>query len=250
MAVVVINGESLPFAEKLVEKFKAVIGDNLKSLMININKKDTNVILGDENRLVYGRDYITDILLGKRFRLSPNSFYQVNSPTAELLYLKAKEYADLKGNTLLDLYCGAGTIGLTIGTQAERIIGVEIVEDAVKDAEFNAQNNGITNAEFICADALKASEKLREKKIKADTVIVDPPRKGCSGELLSIIANDFSPERVVYISCDVSTLARDIKILTEMGYELREYTPVDMFPRTPHVETVALLSRQKGQKVL
>ena len=177
------------------------------------------------------------------YRLSPLSFYQVNRATAELLYKKAAEYAEPDGKTVLDLYCGAGTIGLSLAKKAEKIIGVEIVPQAVKDARFNAKLNGITNAEFICNDAAGAAAELALKGVKPDVVIVDPPRKGCSAELIATIAERFSPERAVYVSCDPATLARDIKIFAEKGYSLKEYTPVDMFPRTSHVETVVLMSR-------
>ena len=148
------------------------------------------------------------------------------------------------GKTVLDLYCGAGTIGLSMAKEAEKIIGVEIIEQAVRDACFNARLNGITNAEFICNDAAGAAAELAKKGVKPDVVMVDPPRKGCSAELISTIAEDFKPEKVVYVSCDPATLARDIKIFGEKGYELKEYTPVDMFPRTSHVATIVLLQRE------
>ena len=186
---------------------------------------------------------ITDELCSLKFRISPQSFYQVNHDTAELLYEKAAEYACLTGNeTVLDLYCGTGTIGLTMAKKAKKIIGVEVVPQAVEDAKKNAEINGIKNAEFICGDASFAADKIKEENIKIDTVIVDPPRKGCSKELLNTLC-DISPQKIVYISCDSATLARDSKILSELGYNLTEATPVDMFPRTPHVETVCLLSR-------
>ncbi len=245
MFTAVINGESLPFEKELVKMLRVVCGERLKSVQLNINKDKTNVILGKNCKVIFGEAFITDILCGVKVRLSPLSFYQVNRTMAEVLYKKAEEYAEPQGKTVLDLYCGAGTIGLSMATKAEQIIGVEIVPEAVDDAIFNAQNNGISNAEFICADATEAADKLAKRGIKADVVIVDPPRKGCSTELIDTIANKFSPERVVYVSCDPATLARDIKAFSENGYALNEYTPVDLFPRTAHVETVALLSRQK-----
>ena len=159
---------------------------------------------------------------------------------AELLYKKAAEYAEPYGKNILDLYCGAGTIGLSMARDAKSIIGVEIVEAAVKDAVVNAKENGIENARFICGDAAEAAQRLKQEKISADVVVVDPPRKGCEEALLYTIANDFAPERIVYVSCDVATLARDTAILENLGYKLSEYTPVDLFPRTAHVETVAL----------
>ncbi|MBR4116701.1 MAG: 23S rRNA (uracil(1939)-C(5))-methyltransferase RlmD, partial [Clostridia bacterium] len=246
MVCLVINGDFLPESASLVEKLQAICGSDLQSVQININKKDTNVILGDTCKTVYGSDYITDILCGVKVRLSPLSFYQVNHTMAEMLYEKAKEYANPYGKNIIDLYCGAGTIGLSMASESASIIGVEIVPEAIKDAQFNAKNNGIENARFICADATAAAEQLANEGITADVVIVDPPRKGCTPEVIETIANHFKPERVVYVSCDSATLARDIKIFGEKGYKLVEYTPCDLFPRTAHVETVALLSREKA----
>ncbi len=245
MVTLIINGNRLPHFEILAENLKSLLGDSFKSFQININTLHTNVILGDKCVCLYGEDYITDILCGIKVRLSPLSFYQVNRNMAEILYKKAAQYAEPNGKNILDLYCGAGTIGLSMADKANSIIGVEIIPEAVKDAEFNARLNGIENARFICGDAAAAAEELAKERIKADVVIVDPPRKGCSKELIEIIANSFSPERVVYVSCDPATLARDIKLFSECGYKLNEYTPCDLFPRTAHVETVAYLSRQK-----
>jgi 23S rRNA (uracil1939-C5)-methyltransferase len=244
MVVFVINGNTLPFATEIIETLKALCGDDLKSVQINVNKENTNVILGKECKTLYGSDYITDVLCGVKVRLSALSFYQVNHAMAQKLYDKAREYANPNGKNIIDLYCGAGTIGLSMAKEAKSIIGVEIIPEAIKDAEFNAKINNIENARFICADASVAAEKLAKEGIKADTVIVDPPRKGCAKEVIDIIANNFSPESVVYVSCDPATLARDIKIFEELGYKLIEYTPCDLFPRTSHVETVALLERR------
>lgn len=241
MFTAVINGDKLPKSDMLIDKLKLVCGDNLKSVQININKDNTNVILGKECKVLYGKPYITDVLCGVRVRLSPLAFYQVNRTMAEKLYKKAAEYAEPKGKKILDLYCGAGTIGLSMAKDAKSIIGVEIIPEAIEDAKFNAEINVIDNAEFICGDAQIAAKQLRGRKIKPDVVIIDPPRKGCTEDLIKIISNDFCPDRVVYVSCDPATLARDIKIFTESGYELIEYTPVDLFPRTSHVESVALL---------
>ena len=240
MAVLVINGNSIPESEKLIELLKGAAKSNLKSVMLNINQKDTNVILGEKNVLLYGKEYIKDILCGVKVRISPLSFYQVNRTMTEKLYGKAAEYAEPQDKYILDLYCGAGTIGLSMAKSAAHIIGVEIIPDAVKDAKINARENSIENAEFICGDAAAAARDLKKRNIKPDAVILDPPRKGCDSELLSTVAKDFAPERIVYVSCDPATLARDSKILTELGYTLKEYTPVDLFPRTSHVETVAL----------
>lgn len=240
MVCVVINGSEIPKSAELVENLKLALGEKLKSVILNINTKKTNVVLGDKNVLLYGKEYIYDVLCGVKIRISPHSFYQVNHDMAELLYKKAAEYAEPTGKNILDLYCGAGTIGLSMANKARSIIGVEIVEAAVRDADTNAKENGITNARFICGDAAKAAEQLKQEKIAADVVILDPPRKGCEESLLCTVSNDFAPERIVYVSCDVATLARDTAILENLGYKLVEYTPVDLFPRTAHVETVAL----------
>ena len=240
MACVVANGNRIPNGDELVENLKNALGDNLKSVILNVNTKKTNVVLGDKNVLLYGREYIYDVLCGVKIRISPHSFYQVNHDMAELLYKKAAEYAKPENKNILDLYCGAGTIGLSMAREAKSIIGVEIVDAAVRDADINAKENGIKNARFICSDASQAVVQLKSEGITADIVILDPPRKGCDEALLKTVANGFAPERIVYVSCDVATLARDTSILETLGYKLVEYTPVDLFPRTAHVETVAL----------
>ena len=244
MVSVVINGDKLPFSEKLIESLKELLKDSFCSFQININKKKTNVILGDKNVTLYGNDYITDILCGVKVRISPLSFYQVNHDTCELLYKKAAEYAEVEGKTVLDLYCGAGTIGLSLANRAKKVIGVEIIPEAIEDAKFNAKQNGIENCEFICADAKKAAQMLEADGLKPDVVIVDPPRKGCEESLIDIICNDFGPERVVYVSCDSATLARDCKIFESKGYIAQKCATFDMFPRTSHVETIVCLSKQ------
>jgi len=243
MVVVVINGNSLKGYEILANNLKSLLGDSFCSLQINKNTKNTNVILSDKCEVLWGAPYIYDILCGIKVRLSPLSFYQVNRNMAQLLYEKAKEYAEPQGKFILDLYCGAGTIGLSMAREAKKIIGVEIVPQAIEDAKHNAKINGIDNAEFICGDAAFAANDLKERDIRPDVVILDPPRKGCEEALLKTVANDFSPERIVYVSCNDSTLARDCAILEKLGYKTLEATPVDMFPRTGHVETVALLKR-------
>lgn len=240
MVAIVINGNDLPHKEKLVEQLKIEFNENLKSVVLNVNTKKTNVVLGDKNILIYGQEYIHDVLCGVKVRISPHSFYQVNHDMTEYLYQKAADYAEPTGKNVLDLYCGAGTIGLSMAHSAKSVVGVEIVEAAVRDANINAIENNITNARFICGDAAQAAQQLKQEGITADVVIVDPPRKGCEESLLNTVARDFSPERIVYVSCDVATLARDTAILENIGYRLREYTPVDLFPRTAHVETVAL----------
>ena len=243
MVVIVCNGDSVPNRESLVSSLRKAAGERLTSVILNVNTQNNNVILGTENILLFGEKYITDVLCDISVRLSPNSFYQVNRNMAEILYKKAKEYAEPKGKIVLDLYCGTGTIGLSMANESRRIIGVEIVEEAVKDAWQNAEENGINNAEFICADAFEAAKELSDKSIKPDVVILDPPRKGCDAGLIDVVTNKFHPERVVYVSCDPATLARDIAVFGEYGYKLKEYTPFDLFPRTTHVETVAIISR-------
>lgn len=244
MVCLVANGEKLPHAERLVDALESALGDSLKSVVLNVNRKDTNVVLGDKNILLYGREYIYDVLCGVRVRISPFSFYQVNRDMAEILYKKAAEYAKPQDKNVLDLYCGAGTIGLSMADKAKSVIGVEIVDAAIADAKENALANGIENAHFICGDAAAAAKRLNAQGIAADVVILDPPRKGCEEALLKTVAQDFAPERVVYVSCDVATLARDTETLETLGYKLQEYTPVDLFPRTAHVETVALFLRK------
>ena len=243
MVCVVANGNKLPCADKLIEMLTEEMPE-IKSIILNVNAEKTNVVLGKSCITLYGSDYITDELCGLKFSISPLSFYQVNHDGAEILYGKAKEYAALTGNeTLIDLYCGTGTIGLTMAKDAKQLIGVEIIPQAVENANKNAELNGITNARFICGDAAKASKILLEEKINPDVIIVDPPRKGCDEQLIGDIAV-MNPERVVYVSCDSATLARDCARFKEFDYEVKEVTPVDMFPRTGNVETVCLLVRR------
>ena len=238
MVCAVINGTTLPCADSLVDSLKVIEG--FKTLVVNINRDSTNVVLGSQCDTIYGDGYITDILCGVKIKLSPLSFYQVNHDGAELLYGKAAEYAGLSGNEdILDLYCGTGTIGLSMEKNAKSLVGVEIIPDAIEDAKINAQLNNITNARFICGDASDAAETLKNEGIRPQTVILDPPRKGCAQDLLQTVA-DISPEKIVYVSCDPATLARDAKRLEELSYKAIEVTPVDMFPRTAHVESVCL----------
>ena len=215
----------------------------LATVVVNINRRDTNVILGEETFPLWGPGTITDELCGLRFRLSPHSFYQVNREQAERLYALAAEAAALTGKeTLLDLYCGTGTIGLSMAAQAAQVIGVEVVPQAVEDARRNAADNGIENARFLCADAGQAAARLRAEGVRPDVVVLDPPRKGCDEAVVDTVAL-MAPDRVVYVSCDPATLARDLRVFGERGYAVRQVTPVDMFPRTAHVECVALLTR-------
>ena len=241
MVCIVANSDSIPHAEALIEQLKDI--DGLASVILNINRDKTNVVLGKECKTLFGSDYITDELCGLKFNLSPLSFYQVNHDGAEILYNKAKEYAALTGSeTLVDLYCGTGTIGLTMAKDVKSLIGVEIIPQAIENAKENARLNGIDNAEFICADAAQAASTLLERGVKPDIVILDPPRKGCDEALIKTVA-EMSPERVVYVSCDSATLARDCQRFAALGYRTLTATPVDMFPHTAHVETVVLLSK-------
>lgn len=250
MVVPVINGDTLPFAEQLILNLESLLGANLKSLCFNINKKNTNVIMGDKNVLLYGDDKIKDVICGVSLEISPLSFYQVNRSAAELLYNKAAEYIDSFDKVIVDLYCGIGSIGLSVlnicGSQGRSLYGVEIIPSAVENAKKNAKNNNFDNCEFICADAADAAEKLKRRGIRPDVVILDPPRKGCVEELLDTVSFGFSPKKIIYISCDPATLSRDSKKLEQNGYKLVEYTPVDLFPSTAHVETVALLRQEKA----
>ena len=246
MVCIVANSDSIPHAEALIEQLKEI--DGLASIILNINCDKTNVVLGKECKTLFGSDYITDELCGLKFNLSPLSFYQVNHDGAEILYNKAKEYAALTGSeTLVDLYCGTGTIGLTMAKDVKSLIGVEIIPQAIENAKENARLNGIDNAEFICADAAQAASTLLERGVKPDIVILDPPRKGCDEALIKTVA-EMSPERVVYVSCDSATLARDCQRFAALGYRTLATTPVDMFPHTAHVETVALLVRNISTK--
>lgn len=243
MVCLVINGDKLLKSDKLLERL--LIIPDIKSVVININKEDTNVILGNLCETVWGEDCIYDVLCGVKIRLSPLSFYQVNHNMAEKLYEKAAEYAALTGNEIvLDMYCGAGTIGLSMAKNAKKIIGVEIIPEAIRDAKHNAAENGITNAEFFCGDASEAAQMLRSNAITPDVVILDPPRKGCAAGLLETVVS-MQPQKIVYVSCDPSTLARDCAVLAERGYSVCRAAAADLFPRTVHVETIVMLSHKK-----
>lgn len=244
MVALVINGKDIPNSEDFVSSLIDEFGSSLKTVVLNINTDRSNVILGQKCKSIYNDGYISDILCGIKVRISPLSFYQVNRTVAEMLYNKASEYAECDGKTVVDLYCGAGTIGLSMAKRAKNVIGVEIIEDAVKDAEFNAKQNGISNCRFICGDAKKAAEQLKVEGITPEVVILDPPRKGCDPELIKTVALDFVPERIVYVSCDSATLARDLKLFSEYGYETVAATPFDMFPRAGHCEVVCKLVRK------
>ena len=242
---VVINGKKLPFAEELAselrERFPAVV-----SFFVNINTENTNVILGDRFERISGDGRLYDSLLGKRFALSPASFYQVNPEMTEKLYSVAKEFADLKDNEVcLDLYCGAGTVGLCLVNETNKLCGVEIIEEAIENAKLNAEMNGRSQGEtlFLAGDARIGIEACKKAFGKPDVIVVDPPRKGLEAKLIEEIC-DTCPDRVVYISCNPSTLARDVALFAEKGFLLKKIQAVDLFPRTTHVETVVLLSRK------
>ncbi|MCM1114300.1 MAG: 23S rRNA (uracil(1939)-C(5))-methyltransferase RlmD [Clostridium sp.] len=243
MACAVINGDKIPNEDLLIALLKENVS-GLKSVVVNINKDRTNVILGKISKTIWGTDAIRDILCGKEFIISPNSFYQVNHNQCERLYNTAKAFADLKGSeVLLDLYCGAGTIGLTMADSVKELVGIEIIPQAVENAKRNAEINHINNARFICGDAPKGAEVLRREGIKPDVIILDPPRKGCDSTLFDTI-EVLSPQKIIYVSCDSATLARDLAILNAKGYAAQKLTAVDMFPRTPHVESVALITKE------
>lgn len=244
MVCAVACRDTLPHSEALIEKLKAV--DGLASVILNVNTEKTNVVLGKTCKTLWGKDFITDELCGLKFNLSPLSFYQVNHDGAELLYKKAKEYAALTGEeTLVDLYCGTGTIGLTMADRVKKLVGVEIIPQAIENARENARLNGIDNAEFICADASEAAKNLLDRGEKPKVVILDPPRKGCDEAVINAVSK-MSPDRIVYISCDSATLARDCRRFADLGYNAVKATPLDMFPRTAHVETIVSIQKKNS----
>lgn len=225
-------------ARLITERFEQV-----KGVVLNLNRERTNVILGEEEILLRGFADIHDTMCGNDIVISPKSFYQVNTPAAEALYAQAAEFACPDGKTVLDLYCGAGTIGLSMAKRAKKVIGAEIIPEAVENAKANAARNCHANAEFICADAGEAAARLAAEGTRPDVILLDPPRKGCGERTLCACA-EMSPERIVMISCNASTAARDCKRLTELGYTVRKVRAFDLFPRTCHVECVVLMSRK------
>ena len=243
MVCIVVNGESLTNADYLIDALKDSVPE-LKSIVLNINKQQTNIILGDKNIVLYGEGAIYDYIGQFKFRISPNSFFQVNPVQTDVLYNKALEYAALSGNeTVFDAYCGIGTISLFLSQKAKKVYGVEIVPPAIENAKENAVLNGVDNVDFLLGESEKVIPEMYKKGIKADVIVVDPPRKGCGQELLDVIAEMQCP-RVVYVSCNPATLARDLKYLAERGYKVQEVQPVDMFPHTVHCEAVALVVRE------
>lgn len=244
MVCIVTRYDELSHSEELVEMLRGALCERLCGVLQNVNKAKTNVVLGKTFKTLWGQDYLIDSIGEYSFKISPLSFYQVNNSQTVVLYNKAMEFAKLTGKeTLWDMYCGIGTIGQYMSKGAARIIGVEIVEDAIKNARENARLNGIENAQYFCGAAEDVALKLVEKGLKPDVVVLDPPRKGCDMKLLETVAS-VSPKRIVYVSCKPSTLARDLKILEGYGYKTEKVQPVDLFPRTSHVETVVLLQRQ------
>ena len=244
MVCLILNGNKFPKEEQLVKSLCEIPG--MTSITINVNKKRSNVILGEEICLLWGQEYITDRIGDISYQISPLSFYQVNPMQTQKLYAKALEYADLHGQeTVWDLYCGIGTISLFLAQKAKFVRGVEIVPAAIENAKENAKLNGLENTEFFVGKAEEVLPREYKKNgVYADVIVVDPPRKGCDETLLETMV-EMNPDRIVYVSCDSATLARDLKYLCERGYELRKVCPVDQFGMTVHVETVVLLSQQK-----
>lgn len=249
LLTLVINGENIPHEKELVEgvvkSFPAVCG-----ILLNVNRDNTNVILGEQFITVWGKDCIEDTLAGVRLKITAPAFYQVNRATAELIYNKAKELANPKAtDLLLDLYCGAGSIGLSMADEVGELVGIEIVQSAVDCAKYNAEINGVRNANFYVGDAsdarllLKEAEKIRGKELKPDVVVLDPPRAGSTTELIDYVSS-LSPRAVIYISCNPTTLARDVKDFMKNGYTCDEVYSYDMFPLTGHVESVVCLTRE------
>ena len=238
-----VNGRNLPNAKALIGELQKISG--FRTLVLSVNTKQGNSVLGDEEIILHGPGYIEDTLCGLTFRLSARSFYQVNHPQAQRLYEAAISQAGItKKDLVLDLYCGVGTITLIMAKQAGKVIGVEVVEAAVQDARENAKRNGIENAQFFCGDAGKAALELEQKGIRPDVVVVDPPRKGLNADTIEAL-HRMNPRKIVYVSCDPATLARDVALLKERGYQLTSAQAADLFPRCAHVETVVLLSRKK-----
>ncbi|WP_297130613.1 23S rRNA (uracil(1939)-C(5))-methyltransferase RlmD [Terrisporobacter sp.] len=243
MVVLVANGRKLPYLNELASVLKENI-PGFKTLVVNVNREKTNVILGQENRIIYGDGKINDNIGDLVFEISPLSFFQVNPVQTEVLYNKALEYANLGENdTVFDIYCGIGTISLFLAQKAKKVYGIEIVEEAIKDAKRNAEINKLDNVEFYVGKAEEVVPKMYKQGKRANVVVVDPPRKGCDEKVLDTIVS-MQPDRVVYVSCNPSTLARDLNYLNEKGYKCKEVQPVDMFPHSVHIENVALIVKE------
>ena len=247
LVCVLVNGDKLPKEDRLVALLRDAC-PKCTGIVLGTNTKKGNVILGDRYRTLWGSDRLEDTLCGKTFRLSVPSFYQVNRVQAERLYAKAIEFAGLTGQeTVLDLYCGAGTITLALSDHAKKVLGAEIVPEAIDDARENAARNGVKNAEFFCGDASDVAKKLARENLRPDVITVDPPRKGLAADVVESIA-EMQPGRVVYVSCDSATMARDVKRLADLGYTAQRACAVDMFPRADHIETICLLSKLNAKQ--
>ena len=240
MVTLVVNNDNVPYENELV---KFIIDNNpkVKTIVKNLNNKNTNVILGNKNTILYGDGYIRDILINKKFKISPMSFYQVNPIQTEKLYSKAIEYAELSGNeTIFDLYCGIGTIGICASDKVKKLYGIETIPEAIEDAKENAKINNVENAEFFVGDVENELPKfIKERKILADVVFVDPPRKGCEQTAIETLL-EIEPRKIVYVSCNPATLARDLKIFNKK-YEIKKVAICDMFPGTAHIETICCM---------
>lgn len=248
LVCLVVNGQTIPRPQALIERLAKIPG--FATLVLSVNTKKGNAVLGDTFQTLYGPGYIEDTLCGLNFRLSPRSFYQVNHHQAQRLYQAAISLAGItKEDTVLDLYCGVGTITLAMAAAAGRVIGVEVIPQAVEDARDNARRNGIDNAEFFCGDAGQAALELERQGIRADVIVVDPPRKGLNADTIEALSR-FAPRRIVYVSCDPATLARDVALLKEKGYTLQSAQAADLFPRCAHVESVVTLSRKTPDDVI
>lgn len=244
MAVIITNQAMVPHLKELAKMLKEEI-KGFTTLVQNINTRHTNVIMGPENRVIYGPGFIKDKLGDFTFNISPHSFFQVNTKQAEVLYAKALEFAQLTGKeNVIDVYCGTGTITMFLAQKAKNALGIEIVPEAIRDAKENAKNNKVTNAKFICDDAAKALPALVADGVRPDVIVLDPPRAGCEGKVLDAIA-EVKPKRVVYVSCNPASLARDVAILRDKGYDLKKVQPVDLFSATHHIENVCLLEKKK-----
>ena len=242
-----VNGRKIPHPERLIEKLQAVEG--FTTLVLSVNTKKGNTVLGDEEIVLHGPGYIEDTMCGLNFRLSPRSFYQVNHHQAQRLYEAAISQAEItKEDTVLDLYCGVGTITLCMAKAAGKVIGVEVVPQAVADAKDNAKRNGIENAEFFCGDAGEAALALEKQGIRADVAVVDPPRKGLNGDTIEALSR-MAPRRIVYVSCDPATLARDVALLKERGYQVKNAMAADLFPRCAHVQSIVCLSKLADTRI-
>ena len=244
LVCVVVNGKRLPRSDDLAQSLRQAEPD-LAGVVLNTNTRNTNVILGESYTVLWGRDWLEEELCQLTFRLSVPSFFQINRAQTQRLYALALDFAGLTGTeTVLDLYCGIGTISLALAQRARRVVGAELVPQAIEDAKENARRNGVDNADFFCGDAGEVAQKLAKEGVRPQVVCVDPPRRGLSPEVPAILAG-MSPDRIVYVSCDPATLARDVDRFAQLGYRATKVQGVDLFPRTAHVETVCLLSNLK-----